>query len=334
MSHLFKNKNIFNTESLFNTQLFAVQIRNKMNFISTEYFSLILSLNHLSIYLNDILKQGGFRTTMIYYENRTTFDASAIIKMISQSNTRYSAAYVAINIDHLKTDFKFQQFEENLGSDFFNIFVYDNIVDEKPVNLNETIYFQSQSNTIFLCNQAATGTQIANFFQNIWNKSVLNAALILWHRQIKIYTHFPYQNNFLVKLFETSTDEYRPLPTNFYRKLFGDKASNLNNVSFNTFSGSDPPKMFRIPGRFRIGKTYHIGGRDGFIANLAEKVLNACWIYRSIFKLFAVIDFKYNHSGFVDDPYDVWGEQILSYSNEVRTTKLKIYNISTHFEQS
>lgn len=312
-----------------------VQIISKMKIFSSEYVSLILSLNHLSIYLNEILKQGRFRTTMIYYENKTAnVVASAVIQMIAQSNARYSAAYVAINIDNINSNFDFEQFETNIGSDFFNIFIYDSIVDENRNNLNETIYFDSRYNTIFLSTQPAADSEIADFFQGAWNKSVLNAALIFWRDNIQIYTHYPYQKKFLVKLFETAGNETKPLPTNFHRKLFGSKASNLNNATLNTYTGSDPPKMFRIPARFRIGESFHVGGRDGFIANLAEKVIHGYWIYRSILKLFGVIDFKYNASGYLDDPYDTWGRPILSFSNEAKTPKLKIFNISTNFEQS
>lgn len=167
-----------------------------MNILLSEHLLLLLSLNRLSIYLNDILKQGQFRTVIFYYENETAFVATHLINMISR-NERIIFSYVTFNIDG---DHSVSNINHNMGTVFFNICVFDNIISGKHL-LNEEPYFHPRFHSVYISQQNATNQQISDFFESVWEYSVLNAGLIFWTGPVRIYTHFPYQKKFLVKLF-------------------------------------------------------------------------------------------------------------------------------------
>lgn len=281
----------------------------QMNILLSEHLLLLLSLNRLSIYLNDILKQGQFRTVIFYYENETAFVATHLINMISR-NERIIFSYVTFNIDG---DHSVSNINHNMGTVFFNICVFDNIISGKHL-LNEEPYFHPRFHSVYISQQNATNQQISDFFESVWEYSVLNAGLIFWTGPVRIYTHFPYQKKFLVKLFESDGDGVQnKLPNSTFDALFERKADNLGNTTFNVFINTDPPKVFGTPGRFRIGPKYYFNGRDGVMARLLEQTLNVHWQYRTVPAHFRIFDFKNTLPTGPDFvPRDIYGKPVPS----------------------
>lgn len=290
-----------------------------MRFYVNEYLSLIASLNQLTYYLHDIFQQGRFRTVMIYYENQTSSTTSMLIKKICDNNITYFG-YLSFNVDEVNAK---PITTYHLGSEYFNIFMFDNIVDKKYQTFSERLFFDPRFHNIYLSRKEATDEEISDFFRNIWRDSVLNAGLIFWNNVFKIYTHFPYQNQFKEQIF-FANETQAALPSDVFDTLFERKADNLGKTSVNVFITTDPPKVYLVPARYRIGPVYHFGGRDGLIAALAENVLNATWKYRTVSKHYGIISFKMidlNRSMVTSDRY---GNKLIERANNSNVIRIRL----------
>lgn len=300
----------------------------KMKIVASEYLSLILSLNHLSLYLNAILEQSIIRTIIVYYDNQTSLLASAVIGEIVEKHT---TAYLAFNLDQ---KLMVSGTDDTIGGELVNICIYNNIADGKYLQL-ANVYFDARYTNVFMSTQSATDAEITDFFETIWTNCVLNAVLIFWWQQITIYTFFPYQRVFRVKILEwNGTGEPEALPKGLAAAILRPKNFYLSNRTFEVYTGSDPPKVNRVPGRFRIGPDYHFGGRDGFTAMIVERTLKGHFHYRTVARLFGLVDFFYNVSGQVDDPLDRWGRPMSMVVGLMDNPKLTFYNVSSHSETS
>lgn len=299
-----------------------------MKILANEYLSLILSLNHLTFYLNEIMQQSIIRTVIVYFDNDTSTLASAIVKRIVD---RHSAPYLMFNLD---APMRIVNTNDTLGGEIFNICIYKNIIDGRHRRL-ATVYYDARYINIYLSAESASDDVIAAFFQDIWRNSNLNVALIFWWKHIAIYTHFPYRKMFRVKLLEWNGEgDPVPLPKDIFKSILRSRNIHLNNSTLEIYIGSDPPKVQRFPGRFRIGPEYHFGGRDGYIAMLVERAMDGQWKYRTVLRRFGIIDFIYNRSGLIDDPTDIWGRPHNQIVSEKKNPKMKMYNVSSNVEQS
>lgn len=300
-----------------------------MKIISSEYIALMLSMNHLVVYLNQILNQIQFRTLMVYYENRTSHLASTLILMLDKAHS-IDYGYVIFNVDHNHPE----PVDAELGSEFLTICLFDNIADVKYMQLNERVYFDPRFRHIFVSNQGATtDEQIVTFFQNIWKRSVLNVGLLLWREHLRIYTHFPYEGKFAVKVFERALDDERQeLPAGLSSLLFDHKADTLYDTNVEVFTGADAPRIYRTPARFRIGQQYHFGGRDGLLAYAVEQTLGGCWRYQTVMKRFGIVDFNYYLGGTFEDKTDTWGRPVVPNSYERNNSRVVLRNLTMNFD--
>lgn len=298
-----------------------------------EHLMFLLSLNHLSIYLIEILKESQFRTVMFYYENDTAFIATNLLNIISNSNNLYFS-YTTYNIDENRRTIS--NSSNNMGTDLFNICVFDGI--SKRLDFYRKVFFDPRFQNIYLSQQNATDQQISNFFRHIWEFSILNAGLIFWTGSIRIYTHFPYHQKFAVKVFDSDanvvgTEMILPNKTIFKTLFFG-KSDNLRNTTFKVFINTDPPKVFPTPDRFRSGSKFYFNGRDGVMARHLEHVLNARWHYYTTpayFRLFNFANEKASYPDYVSR--DLFGKQ--SISDLIKTNNVEVINITEteNFEQ-
>lgn len=251
-----------------------------MESLPIDYESLSASLHNLAFHLNAVSMHGDYRTVAIYFDNRTTFIASILIGLLSVMTP---SIYVTINLDQIIHPI----LDNDLGSNTLNICVLDNIIDRKY----ESISFDSQHHTYFLSSSRATDAEISTFFKNVWSHSVIKAGLVFWIDSIKIYSFHPYQGKYLVKIYDSQTEEVEA-HKDWFAELFEYRTNNLANTSFRVFLASDPPKVFRAPPRLRFGTTYYFSGRDGLIARIASLVLNGHWQYHTLSERFDVINFR------------------------------------------
>lgn len=274
------------------------------------------------------MEQSIIRTVIVYFDNRTSLLASAVMNEIAD---RHNVAYLMFNLDQ---PLLVSPTDDNIGGELLNICIYENIVDGTHHRLS-SVFFDARYTNVFLSSNSASNDDIIAFFKAMWQNYVLNGMLIFWWQNITIYTHFPYQRVFMVKVLEWD-GVGRPieLPRGIAKAILRPKLIYMGNTTIDVYVGSDPPKMHRVPGRYRIGPEFHFGGRDGFVAMLIEQMLHGHWHYRTVLRRFGVVDFVYNMSGLVDDPMDMWNRPMTTVVAESNNSKLTMYNISSNFEQS
>lgn len=258
-----------------------------MKFFVSEYLTLIASLNNLGHYLHELFGQGQFRTVIFYYENTTSYAASKIIKRFGDTNMGYYG-YLLINIDQDEI----RPFLANdIGSEFLNVYIFDTIADGHYKQLNRKYFFDPRFHNIYLSKHLAMENEIEEFFRSIFMNSVVNAGLIFWYKVFQIYTNFPYESAFYRKVFESNDTEIT-MPSTIFDLLFLHNVDNLGNTSFCVLLVVDPPKVIRIPDRFRLERPYHFGGRDGIVSVIMSNALNSHWQYRTINKTFGIFHFR------------------------------------------
>lgn len=266
-----------------------------MQIFPFEYLPIVLSLNNLGFYLHDIFAQGQFRTIIFYYENRTAFIASKMIKQFDNKSNYYE--YFTINVDVSQTK---TIAPGDFGGELFNICVFDNIIDDHYKRMHQSYFFDPRYYNLYLSKNLATEPEINRFFRSIFRDSVVNAGLIFWYNTFQIYTHFPYANIFHRKVFESASIHTKTeMPEMMFELLFGHNVDNLGNTSFCVLVITDPPKLTRLPGRLRSDdeQKYHFGGRDGHVALLMENTLGSHWQYRTISKTFGIVNFNKGRTG-------------------------------------
>lgn len=241
-----------------------------------------------------------FRTVIIYHENRTAVVASTILEMMEEMGRR-GDKYCTCILYNLNEAIEFSNDQsEQIGHDFLTITVLNSVAGIDYLGrVFDHFQMDPRFKHIFISATSATDMEIVDFFQKIWQRYILNAALIFWNGGVRIYTHLPYERIFLIKVF----DEHEltrgngvvgtKLPANISDILFEHKDDNLGNTSFKLLLKADVLKVITVPGRFRIGSKYYYFGRDGIIARVIEKHLNSNWQYQATQYLFPILKFPY-----------------------------------------
>lgn len=288
-----------------------------MKFLN-ELYSTILLLQNLTFYLEQILQHEQFRTIIIYHENRTALVTSHVIKaldeMASKGDINCTCILYNLNEAIAVNDAHSDQF----GNNFLTITILNSIAEIELVDrLFDHYAMDPRFKHIFICTiNAYDDTEIVSFFQNIWRRNTLNAALIFWNDSVQIYTHLPYERRFLIKAFDQNelmiqNGVKRPaLPRNIIDILFEHKDENLGNTSFKLLLKADVLKVITVPGRFRTGSKYYYFGRDGIIARVIEQHLNANWHYQATQYLFPILKFPYIYSNNSMVPRDLEGKVV------------------------
>jgi hypothetical protein len=274
-----------------------------------EILSLGMLINNLVARLEEILPKDKSIKIIIYYEDSCAFIASNIIRMIDEmSHRNYNLIYMIQNID---ADTRPLEVRNELGNNFYTIAILEDVSNEEILHrfLN-SFKIDPRFKHIYLSTQIATDQQIETFFKSIWHRWILNAALIFWNGTIQIYTHFPYEGKFLFKAYsepEINKSGLVKLPSNLFNILFANKNDDLHGTTFLIYLIPDIPKIFEVPGRFRIGPKYYFYGRDGITSNVIEQKLNATWKYQKIPTRHHIVRFRFINSSSSITPTDARG---------------------------
>lgn len=291
---------------------FRIQPALAMDILFNDYLNILFSLKNLAFYLMELLKQTHWRTLVIYYEGQTSFIATYILLAMQHlPNYSNSSVWLMYNLDENFPSVELNSTEIQTGNDLLTITFIDSIANgtETLVNFFNTFSIDPRFDHIFVVTKLVDEPQIVEFFEFIWKKLILNAALVCWSDRIRIYTHRPYEKRFLMPIFETDMkDNGTPLPHNLFDIIFKHNADNLNDTAFKVFVMEDPPKVFRIPARLRIGHDFYFGGRDGRVAREAERLLHARWKYRAPLANFRLYEFDELNT----TAEDVWGNRVPS----------------------
>lgn len=284
-----------------------------MKFLN-ELYSTILLLQNLTFYLEQLLQHQQFRTVIIYHENRTAVVASTVLEMMEEMG-RAGDRYFTCILYNLNVAIALSNDQsEQIGNDLLTITVLHSAVEVDHMDrFYDHFQMDPRFKHIFISTIGAKDMEIVEFFRRIWQRYILNAALIFWSDGVQIYTHLPYERNFLIKVF----DEHEltmgngvmgtKLPANISDRLFEHKDDNLGNTSFKLLLKADVLKVITVPGRFRIGSKYYYFGRDGIIARVMEKYLNANWQYQATQYLFPILKFPYINANNSIVPRDLDG---------------------------
>lgn len=274
-----------------------------------EYLSAVLLINNLIARIEQILPIDNSINIIIYYEDSCAFLASNLIHMIDEmSHRNYNLIYMIQNID---ANTRPLEVKNELGNNFYTIAILEDVTNEETLQrFLSSFKVDPRFKHIYLSTQFATDQQIETFFKSIWHRWILNAALIFWNGTIQIYTHLPYEGKFLINAFdEPEINERQPskLPPNVFNILFANKNDDLHGTQFLIYLIPDIPKIFEVPGRFRIGPKYYFFGRDGITANGIEEKLNATWKYQKIPAIAWIVNFTFINSNSLITPRDARG---------------------------
>lgn len=254
---------------------------------------------------------------MVYYENSTTHVATHVMGMLSEmANSKKPLIWMTKNIDQRRYD---ESSTIDFGADIFNVCIFDNISNSQAYMLLHNMYgMDPRFKTVFLCSQNVDDNGIREFFKMVWRNNVLNGALMMWNGSMRIYTHAPFQQNFLVKVFEsqlpctgdadTTQQRFVDLPRNVSRILFAHADLNLYNNTYKVFMKEDPPKVFRVPNRFRNSSRFYFSGRDGRGAFIAMRILRSHWLYHTVPTHYNLINFREETNA--SRAVDLWGKRV------------------------
>lgn len=271
----------------------------------------MLYINQVTFYLKDMVSYTKHRTIVVFYENSTAYVAMSVIEMLSKSHCKTDSIWMTLNVDHNNGI----NYLPNIGRDIFNICIFENVSNIiKHGKIHDKFDYDPSFKNIYLSSKHADDLEIIDFFKHLWKENVLNGGLILWNGIFKIYTYSPFQRKFCVQLFERAMVGegllLSHLPANVLNALFRHDDTNLGNTSYKVFMKEDPPKIFRVPNRFRNSSQFYFSGRDGRAAFIAQRILHSYWLYRTIPVHYNLINFKERKNDASGKPVDLWGRPV------------------------
>lgn len=241
--------------------------------------AMIASFNILMSIMNEMVKLNPqyCRTVVIIFENGTC-DVAADVHAAMDA---YNAPIISINLDRNETIRR--NWERRLGEHFFNICVLKNITNPTMLEkLYAHMVFGSRHYYFSLIIQRAERHEIDAFFRQQFQHTILKSAACFLGESIDIYTQFPYQQQFAVKIHEIHRAN-QTRPSNLFARLFFRKDDNLSNATMKVFISENIPKVFRLPSRYRLTSSkFYFVGRDGYMAKKTEELLCANWKYISM----------------------------------------------------
>lgn len=273
----------------------------------------LLSIRVLIPLINMTITSDQCRALVVYHHNDSADVATEILLNVG----KMEPPFVSINVDD-KSMLSRTRAHPEMGTHLHNIYVMKNLnVSRHHHNRTIKLMDRQATNYYFMVFQEnASETEISEFFHMIWTEyRMLSAAAFLLGDTIKVYTHFPYKNQFAVKMDDLHAANVSRVKNPFRRYFLG-KTDNLENTEVNAYMTENIPKSFRLPSKYRRrGGSFYFGGRDGYIAKLLESVLNVRWQYKTIANkdLRKIINFGMVSNGSVS--FDSFGNR-LDYDDE------------------
>lgn len=241
---------------------------------------LLLSIRILIPLISRAITSDQRRELVVYYHHDTAEVATEILLEVGKTE----APFVSINVDDNRLLSRSRAHPE-MGTHLHNIYVMNNLnVSRHHHNRTIKLMDRQATNYYFMVFQeSASEAEVSEFFQMIWTEyKMLSAAAFFLGDTIQVYTHFPYKNQFAVKMDELHAVNVSQV-NNPFRRYFLGKADDLENTEVNAYMTENIPKSFRLPSKYRRrGGTFYFGGRDGYIAKLLESILNVRWQYKTI----------------------------------------------------
>lgn len=241
---------------------------------------LLLSIRVLIPLINRTITSDQCRALVVYYNN----DTAEVVTEILMNVGKFEAPFLSINVDD-KRLLSSTRAHPEMGAHLHNIYVMKNLnVSRHHYNRTIKLMDRQATNYYFMVFQEnASETEISEFFQMIWTEyKMLSAVAFFLGTTIQVYTHFPYKNQFAVKMDELHAANVSKVDNSFRRYFLG-KADDLENTEVNAYMTENIPKSFRLPSKYRRrAGSFYFGGRDGYIAKLLESILNVRWQYKTI----------------------------------------------------
>lgn len=217
------------------------------------------------------------RTVMIYCHNDTSDAATEVFRTIDT----LKAPLISVNVDNPKY---VPPVDAELGFNLFNICILKNIQTcPRQKLMLSLVDVQAKNSQFIIFLEKATDIGIKEFFERLWNEYRMSKVTAFFLGEIvEVYTHFPYEKRFGVKMDEFHVSE-PSLPANAFIKYFGGKVNNLHNAKINVYMSENFPKTFQAPPRYRTTQTnFYFVGRDGLAVQNAHLSLNAQWQYKTL----------------------------------------------------
>lgn len=241
-------------------------------------FSPVLdSIRVLIPLINNMITPDRCRTVVVYFHNDTSDAATEVFIAIDT----LKAPLMSINVDnpnYVAPD------DLELGFHLFNICILKNIrTGQRQKRMLSLVDLQAKNSQFIIFLEKATDDGIRDFFEVLWNEYKMSKVTAFFlGENVEVYTHFPYEKRFGVKMDEFHVSE-PSLPSNAYHKYFIGKVHNLHNAKINVYMSENFPKTFQAPPRYRATQTnFYFVGRDGLAVQNAHLSFNAQWQYKTL----------------------------------------------------
>lgn len=261
---------------------------------------ILISIQVLIPLINNMMTADRCRTVVVYSHNDTSDIATEVLRTIDP----FRAPVISVNVDkpgYVPPD------DLELGFYLFNLCILRSVRSgprqERMLRLLD-IHAKNAQFIIFL--EKATDDEIREFFTLLWTKyKMVKVAAFFLGESVQVYTHFPYENRFGVKMDELQASN-ASLPANAFAKYFFGKTNYLQNAKLNVYMSENFPKTFQTPARYRYTQTnFYFAGRDGLTVQNAQLAFNVRWKYRSLpphlVSKISPFDFGNDSQGTTDD---------------------------------
>lgn len=271
---------------------------------------LLLSIRVLIPLVNSAITSERCRTVIVYYHNETTEVATEIFLAVG----KFESPIVSINIDRMSLGSSVRQHTvDDVNTHLLNIYVMKNLNVQRHQH-NRTIEFMHRQATNYyfiVIQENATETEISGFFRLLWiTYRMLSVVTFFLGKTIQVYTHFPYKNQFAVKMDALHSSMNGSEVSQQFHRYFHGKADNLENTEVNVYMAENIPKAFRVPSKYRRrGGSFYFSGRDGLIAKHLESILKVRWQYKTILNDAAkkIMNFEFSNGS---NSFDMFGYRL------------------------
>lgn len=242
---------------------------------------LLLSIRILIPVINSAITPEECRTLVVYYHNDTTEVATEIFLAVGE----LKAPIISINIDN-KNTIPYNSTNNDMGSHLYNICVMENIDMLTPQNQRTLQCLDRHAKNFYfmVVQESATQQEISAFFENLWTEyRMLSVVAFFLGESIQAYTHFPYKNQFAIKIDEFHSSNITQAHSTLLTKYFLRKADDLENMKINVYTSENMPKAFRVPSKYRrLRDNFYFVGRDGIMVKVLASAMNVQWQYKSL----------------------------------------------------
>lgn len=237
---------------------------------------LLISIRVLIPLINNMMTSDRCRTVVVSYNNDTSDIANEALRAIDT----FRDPVVSANVDLPKYA---QPNDSHMGSHLFNICIMKNISGGPRQNRMLELVLHMRNYQFIILLEKARADEISVFFKRLWTAyKMSNVAAFFLGETVEVYTHFPYQNRFAVKVDEFHVSE-PSLPANSFSKYFNGKVSNLQEAKVNICMSENYPKTFNTPPRYRyMQENFYFLGRDGLTVQGAQVAFNVQWQYKTL----------------------------------------------------